>query len=76
MFPIKYIENNLVFNHDGECFAYYELITPQNKTEKTEESRAGPPLSLYIDNRIFLAAACSMSCSASALLPRSADTMI
>lgn len=25
-FPIKYIENNLVFNHDGECFAYYELI--------------------------------------------------
>lgn len=26
MFPIKYIENNLVFNHDGECFAYYELI--------------------------------------------------
>ena len=25
MFPIKYIENNLVFNHDGECFAYYEL---------------------------------------------------
>lgn len=26
MFPIKYIENNLVFNNDGECFAYYELI--------------------------------------------------
>lgn len=51
-------------------------ITPQNETEKTEESRAGPPLSLYIDSRIFLAAACSMSCSASALLPRSADTMI
>lgn len=25
-YPIKYIENNLVFNHDGECFAYYELI--------------------------------------------------
>ena len=24
-YPIKYIENNLVFNHDGECFAYYEL---------------------------------------------------
>lgn len=23
---IKYIENNLVFNHEGECFAYYELI--------------------------------------------------
>ena len=25
MFPIKYIENNLVFNKEGECFAYYEL---------------------------------------------------
>ncbi len=25
-YPIKYIENNLVFNHDGECSAYYELI--------------------------------------------------
>lgn len=25
-YPIKYIENNLVWNHDGECFAYYELI--------------------------------------------------
>ena len=25
-YPIKYIENNMVFNHDGECFAYYELI--------------------------------------------------
>src|SRR5690625_3542025 len=22
-YPIKYIENNLVFNHDGECFVYY-----------------------------------------------------
>ena len=53
-----------------------KALTPQNETEKTEESRAGPPLSLYIDSRIFLAAACSMSCSASALLPRSADTMI
>ena len=25
-YPIKYIEDNMVFNHDGECFAYYELI--------------------------------------------------
>src|SRR5699024_8646171 len=25
-YPIKYIENNLVFNHDGETFAYYELF--------------------------------------------------
>ncbi|OTO53212.1 ATP/GTP-binding protein [Enterococcus faecium] len=29
MYPIKYIENNLVFNQEGECFAYYEL-TPYN----------------------------------------------
>lgn len=25
-YPIKYIENNLIFNHEGECFAYYELL--------------------------------------------------
>lgn len=25
-YPIKYIENNLVFNEEGECWAYYELI--------------------------------------------------
>lgn len=25
-FPIKYIEDNLVVNQDGDCFAYYELI--------------------------------------------------
>ena len=25
-FPIRYIDNNLIFNHDGECFAYYEFI--------------------------------------------------
>jgi len=25
-YPIKYTENNLIFNHDGECFAYYELL--------------------------------------------------
>ena len=25
-YPIKYIENNLVWNSEGECFAYYELI--------------------------------------------------
>ena len=28
-YPIKYIENNLVFNQEGECFAYYELF-PHN----------------------------------------------
>ncbi len=24
-FPIKFIDNNLVFNHNNECYAYYEL---------------------------------------------------
>ena len=27
LYPIKYIENNLVWNTEGECFAYYELIS-------------------------------------------------
>lgn len=40
MFPIKYIENNLVFNHDGECFAYYELI-PYNYSFLSPEQKAG-----------------------------------
>ena len=26
MFPIKYIDNNLVWNKDNEVFAYYELM--------------------------------------------------
>ena len=26
MFPIKYIDNHLVWNKDNEVFAYYELI--------------------------------------------------
>lgn len=55
---------------------YNDPVTTQNEKKKTEESRAGPPLSLYIDSRIFLAAACSMSFFASSLLPRSADTVI
>ena len=29
MFPIKYIDNNLVWNKDNEVFAYYELDTVQ-----------------------------------------------
>lgn len=46
MFPIKYIENNMVFNHDGECFAYYELIpynysflSPEQKFQVHESMR-------------------------------------
>ncbi|EAC3466940.1 TPA_asm: ATP/GTP-binding protein [Listeria monocytogenes] len=37
-YPIKYIENNLVFNHDGECFAYYELI-PYNYSFLSPEEK-------------------------------------
>lgn len=45
-FPIKYIEDNLVFNRDGECFAYYELVpynysflSPDQKAEVHENFR-------------------------------------
>lgn len=37
-YPIKYIENNLVLNHDGECFAYYELI-PYNYSFLSAEQK-------------------------------------
>ena len=37
-YPIKYIENNLVFNHEGECFAYYELI-PYNYSFLSPEQK-------------------------------------
>ncbi|MGF1943713.1 ATP-binding protein [Enterococcus casseliflavus] len=37
-YPIKYIEDNLVFNHDGECFAYYELL-PYNYSFLTPEQK-------------------------------------
>lgn len=38
MFPIKYIENNLVFNKEGECFAYYELV-PYNYSFLSAEQK-------------------------------------
>lgn len=37
-YPIRYIENNLVWNHDGECFAYYELI-PYNYSFLSAEQK-------------------------------------
>lgn len=37
-YPIKYIEDNLVFNHDNECFAYYELI-PYNYSFLSPEEK-------------------------------------
>lgn len=46
MFPIKYLENNLVLNQDGECMAYYELIpynysflSPQQKMQIHDDFR-------------------------------------
>ncbi len=45
-FPIKYIEDNLVFNTESECFAYYELIpynysflSPEQKQQVHENFR-------------------------------------
>ena len=32
MFPIKYIDNNLVWNKDNEVFAYYVLFFKVNAT--------------------------------------------
>jgi hypothetical protein len=37
-FPIKYIENDLVFNQEGECFAYYELV-PYNYSFLSPEQK-------------------------------------
>lgn len=37
-YPIKYMENNLVWNHDGECFAYYELV-PYNYSFLSPEQK-------------------------------------
>ena len=38
MFPIKYIDNNLVWNKDNEVFAYYELI-PYNYSFLSAEQK-------------------------------------
>lgn len=38
MFPIKYMDNNLVWNKDNEVFAYYELI-PYNYSFLSAEEK-------------------------------------
>lgn len=38
MFPIKYIDNNLVWNRDNEVFAYYELV-PYNYSFLSAEQK-------------------------------------
>ncbi|MGY3779314.1 ATP-binding protein [Isobaculum melis] len=40
MFPIKYIEENLVFNKENECWAYYEL-EPYNYSFLSEDKKLG-----------------------------------
>ena len=42
MFPIKYIDNNLVWNKDNEVFAYYELI-PYNYSFLSAEQNLSIP---------------------------------
>ena len=37
-YPIKYIEDNLVWNKEGECFAYYELV-PYNYSFLSPEQK-------------------------------------
>ena len=39
-YPMKYIENNLVWNYDGECFAYYELIPYNYSFLSVEQKQA------------------------------------
>ena len=43
MFPIKYIDNNLVWNKNNEVFAYYELI-PYNYSFLSAEQKFIVPL--------------------------------
>src|SRR5699024_10801393 len=42
---IKYLENNLVFNDDSECFAYYELL-PYNYSFLSEDEKIHLHLSI------------------------------
>ena len=53
MFPIKYIDNNLVWNKDNEVFAYYELI-PYNYEPKTPEADASVDADTVNDATAFL----------------------
>lgn len=40
MFPIKYIENNMILNQQGEWWAYYELI-PYNYAFLSPDEKDG-----------------------------------
>ena len=45
-YPIKYIENNLVWNKDGECYAYYELVPYNYSFLSPEQKISNASLSL------------------------------
>ena len=47
MFPIKYIDNNLVWNKDNEVFAYYELI-PYNYSFLSAEQKFIVHMEMFI----------------------------
>ena len=47
MFPIKYIDNNLVWNKDNEVFAYYELIPYNYSFLSAEQKFIGLMMIIY-----------------------------
>ena len=51
MFPIKYIDNNLVWNKDNEVFAYYELIPYVNGKIKITK-KVGLTITSYGNDRL------------------------
>ncbi|VFA60990.1 ATP/GTP-binding protein [Enterococcus faecalis] len=54
MYPIKYVENNLVFNQEGECFAYYELV-PYNYSFLSPEQKYQVSKGLSEKDALYLA---------------------
>ena len=54
MFPIKYIDNNLVWNKDNEVFAYYELIPYNYSFLKSQITFALRPKATYAGKAVKL----------------------
>ena len=50
MFPIKYIDNNLVWNKDNEVFAYYEPVSYTHLDVYKRQSLAGVAVATPADN--------------------------
>ena len=53
-YPIKYIENNLVWNKDRECYAYYELV-PYNYSFLSPEQKIQVHDSDSLSHKIVMA---------------------